>query len=297
MNAPEQSYRIKADDGQEYGPVTADVLHQWVAQARANADTLVQPEGLEEWQTLGSLPEFAADLGRPAPVNDRAVAPPEIEPEPQSSGMARTSLVLGILGFFTVGLTAVVGLVLGIVAAIRISGSQGRLKGSGVAMAGMITSGAALVFVPVLAVLLALLLPALAAAREQAQTVQCMNNLKEIGMLTLIHADDDGAFPAAGSWCNTLTNGLAEFQFLDCPKHPDGESSYAYNASLSELPVASVNPRTVMYFESSKGWNAAGGREAMIQPPRHRRGIVICYADGSVEAVSTTRLRSLRWEP
>ena len=68
-------YRIVGKDGQQYGPVTAEQLRGWIAENRANAQTLVQTDGTQEWKPLGSLPEFAADL-KPPPMS--ASAPPTI---------------------------------------------------------------------------------------------------------------------------------------------------------------------------------------------------------------------------
>src|SRR5439155_26891447 len=106
-------YRVIGADGKQYGPVTADQLRQWLAQGRANAQTKVTPEGAADWQTVGSLPEFAADL----PVPGSAPAPLSAAPPaaPKTSGMATTSLVLGILGPVSCGLTALAGLILGII--------------------------------------------------------------------------------------------------------------------------------------------------------------------------------------
>ena len=60
-------YRIIGKDGQQYGPVTAEQLRSWIAENRANAQTLVQADGAQDWKPLGSFSEFAADL-KPPPV-------------------------------------------------------------------------------------------------------------------------------------------------------------------------------------------------------------------------------------
>jgi hypothetical protein len=60
-------YKIIGADQKEYGPVTSDQIHQWIAEGRANGQTLVLAEGAQEWQPLSAWPEFAAALGtRPA---------------------------------------------------------------------------------------------------------------------------------------------------------------------------------------------------------------------------------------
>lgn len=60
-------YRIIGADQQEYGPVSSEGLRQWIADGRANSQTLVQREGETGWQPLGSLPEFAGDLSGQTP--------------------------------------------------------------------------------------------------------------------------------------------------------------------------------------------------------------------------------------
>jgi len=55
-------YRIIGADGKEYGPVSAEILRQWIAQGRANAQSRIRPEAAADWKFLSELPEFAADL-------------------------------------------------------------------------------------------------------------------------------------------------------------------------------------------------------------------------------------------
>jgi hypothetical protein len=61
-------------------------------------------------------------------------------PRPRVSGMAVASFVLALVGLFTVGLSAVVGLVLGIVALHSIRIQRGGVRGKGLAVAGIVIS-------------------------------------------------------------------------------------------------------------------------------------------------------------
>ena len=89
-------YRIIGKDGQQYGLVTAEQLRGWIAENRANAQTLVQTDGSQDWKPLGSLPEFAADL-KPPPVS--ATTPPTIAPPPSTSNpRASNKIAAGICG-------------------------------------------------------------------------------------------------------------------------------------------------------------------------------------------------------
>ena len=56
---------------------------------------------------------------------------------------AGVSLVLGCLGLFTCGVTSLVGLVVGIIALVRINKSNGQLGGRGLALAGAVAVASA----------------------------------------------------------------------------------------------------------------------------------------------------------
>jgi TM2 domain-containing membrane protein YozV len=87
-------YKIIGADGQQYGPVTPDQMRRWIAERRANAQTLVQPEGSPDWKPLGTFNEFAADL-RPPPASASAVPP--VGPSAASS-RAGNKIPAGVFG-------------------------------------------------------------------------------------------------------------------------------------------------------------------------------------------------------
>src|ERR1041385_8215198 len=111
-------YKIIGADEKEYGPVSAEILKQWVAQGRVNAQTRVFPEGGTEWKPLGEIPELAAALPvmtTPAP----AIPPATGVPMPPSSGAAAqvkapaialiVTASLGILYYLFSGVASLVG--------------------------------------------------------------------------------------------------------------------------------------------------------------------------------------------
>src|ERR1039457_5366397 len=48
-----------------YGPVTAEQVRGWIAENRANAQTLAQADGTQEWKPLAAFPALAAALRSP----------------------------------------------------------------------------------------------------------------------------------------------------------------------------------------------------------------------------------------
>jgi TM2 domain-containing membrane protein YozV len=89
-------YRIIGKDGQQYGPVAADQLRSWIAENRANAQTLTQSEGNPEWKPLSTFAEFAACL---TSAPGTAISPPTITPPPSTSNpRASNKLPAGICG-------------------------------------------------------------------------------------------------------------------------------------------------------------------------------------------------------
>ena len=208
--------------------------------------------------------------------------------------MAIASLILGILGC-----TSIVGLILGIIALVKINDSRGGLAGRGLAIAGICVSGfMVFIGIPLTAMMGGLLLPAFMKAKERAQSINCMTNLRQLGVAARTYAQSSGGrFPYATNWCDVLQPHLARQNVFYCPADESQLCSYGYNAALSGLVVSEVNPLTVLFFEIPGGWNVSGGPEQMLPGRRHGRNLNVVFADGSAQQMTVEALQNLRWDP
>jgi hypothetical protein len=286
-------FTVIGTDGKEYGPVNEEQLRLWLAQGRLNAQSKVKFEGTQQWKNMGDLPQFRTAAAPPIPP----LAPPSGS-APVISGLAIASLVLGVLGIVTLGLTGIPGLILGIIALRQINRSPGRLGGTGMAIAGMCVSGVMLLFLPIMA---AMLLPALAKAKSKAQSVQCMNHVKQLNLALIMYADDNnGTLPPADKWCDLIKpyTGNSEIVY-HCAAQPQGRCSYAFNASLGHRQTQEITApaRMVLIFSSEEGWNQSGGVQSVKAHSHSRGSPTLGFADGHTEIQGPNRSTSLQWEP
>jgi hypothetical protein len=130
----------------------------------------------------------------------------------QKNGMAITSLVLGIFVPFTCGLTAIPAIILGHIAHNRARKSPSEYGGAGMAIAGYVLGYCSILMVPVLA---GMLLPAFAKAKSRAQTIACVNNMKQITIAARLYSiEHTNVFP---STFQEMKGELGSPRVLICP--------------------------------------------------------------------------------
>jgi len=167
-------YKIIGADDKVYGPVATEVVHQWIAQGRANSQTKVLCDGATVWQALGELPEFAAALARAA-VPTLPPGPLSVHVSPRTNPLATASLMLGLVSV-TFALCCCYGFpfnLAGIICAVMALAQVGRdpqhQGGRGLAIVGLALCLAS--------ILLAVLLRVFSAALGSGDLLRQIRNL------------------------------------------------------------------------------------------------------------------------
>ena len=265
-------YTLLGNDQKEYGPVTADTVHQWIAEGRAVGRTMVKADGSADWKRLDEFAEFRDALTAPPrpPVGTSAGGGAADPGTGRRQGLAITSLVLGILGVTCFGLLAgLPALVCGIVALTRAGRRPAEYGGKGFAVAGIVMGAGSLAITAILA---GMLLPALAKAKSKAQTIQCVNNLKQLGLAARIYATDNkDVFPTNFMSMSAV---LGSTSVLVCPSDPSKTPASSWStltpANISfefltpGIPEADMDPSKVM-FQCPIHGNVCRGDGSVIQ--------------------------------
>lgn len=81
-----------------------------------------------------------------------------------------------------------------------------------------------LVVIAIIAILAGMLLPTLARAKDKGKTTYCQNNMRQLGLSTILYAqDNNGKFPARmdnNRWPTQLKPYYVDLRILQCPSDP-----------------------------------------------------------------------------
>ncbi len=128
-----------------------------------------------------------------------------------------------------------------------------------------------LVVIAIIAILAAMLLPALAMAKESGKKIACLNDMRQLGMAVRIYLDDNEdryplRFGRNMAWPSVLYEYYKEVKLLACPS--DGPKP----ATRTDLPnPIDSSPRSYMinawndYFAETYGINNFGGITTVSQ--------------------------------
>jgi len=111
-----------------------------------------------------------------------------------------------------------------------------------------------LVVIAIIAILAALLLPALARSKANARRIVCLNHLKQLALATAMYtADNDGYYPSSNAsdrWPQATRPGYSNLRLLVCPVDASVASVATNPASADAAPRSFVLNGWTDYFDS-----------------------------------------------
>ncbi|HKW88111.1 MAG TPA: DUF4190 domain-containing protein [Candidatus Acidoferrales bacterium] len=174
----------------------------------------------------------------PAPASGTVV-------QPQTSGKAVASMVLGICVFILGFLTGIPAIVFGHLAKSDIRKSGGRLQGDGMALTGLILGYLSVVFIPFILIIAAIAIPNLLRARMAANEAMTVRSLHDV-------------MTAAIDYDATYHRGFPK-DLVTLGPPPGGGASNADAAGLVEARIASG--QEYGYFFHCQGTSSRGDGE------------------------------------
>jgi prepilin-type N-terminal cleavage/methylation domain-containing protein/prepilin-type processing-associated H-X9-DG protein len=175
-----------------------------------------------------------------------------------------------------------------------------------------------LVVIAIIAILAAMLLPALSRAKQKAKRIVCVNHLKQLALATVVYVtDNENYYPSSNGpekWPQAIRSGYANLRLLACPDDPSiigapdetasadlAPRSYMINAwtdyfALLPQPVAfEIMPdsfvdqpsETILFGEKQAGTGdflmdlKTTNQVTVLEQVRHGGGADYAFADGS----------------
>lgn len=115
--------------------------------------------------------------------------------KPKASGLAIASMICGLLGFVTLGLTGIAAVITGHFALSAIKKANGALAGRGMSITGLVTGYLTILIIPI-AALAGLAMPVIMKQKKAAERTECISNLRQIGLALFEFEEEYGTFPS-----------------------------------------------------------------------------------------------------
>jgi type IV pilus assembly protein PilA len=177
----------------------------------------------QPFQAAPSLPNYGATGG--------GYASPYAESRKLRSGLATASLVLGILGMFSLGILLIgslIGLILGIRAVLKANREPYVYGGKGVAIGGIVTNSFGLISVVPFALIAAIAIPNLLMSRMLANEAGAIGHLRRLGTAEATYQSTLGRGRNFGSMEDLIASGAI-------PQNSGSKNGYQFKIKLLDL--------------------------------------------------------------
>jgi hypothetical protein len=112
----------------------------------------------------------------------------------ETSGLAIASMICGFL--FFIFPAAVLAVVFGHISNSQIRKSAGRIKGAGMALAGMILGYVGIAFIPIILIIAAIAIPNLLKSKMMANEASAAGDLRRIAVAAIAYQDQYHGYPS-----------------------------------------------------------------------------------------------------
>lgn len=149
-----------------------------------------------------------------------------------------------------------------------------------------------LVVIAIIAIVVALMFPVFALAREHADFATCQNNLKRLAVATQMYAEDnDGEMPPSPKHYFNAISKYSGNDWLYCPTFCRRIASdrrfggYGVNGYLDSIKRLAGEPKNTVMLADSRGLIIRNQTD--VSSLRHTGNANIAFADGHVKAYSS----------
>jgi prepilin-type N-terminal cleavage/methylation domain-containing protein len=172
---------------------------------------------------------------------------------------------------------------------------RGKNGGSGQRGPTAFTLIELLVVIAIIAILAAMLLPALAQAKETARKISCTNNQRQLGLSLLMYADENsGLFPVRGNprWTTALYDGYKDLRLLKCPSDVPNPRTFGGSSPADNAPRSYIINGFNDYFGTDRQTNSLP--ESALRHPSDT--VVFGEKEGSGTDNGHFFMDSYRWD-
>lgn len=208
-------------------------------------------------------------------LEDMESAPPTISAQPTTCGLAIASVICGPLGFLTAGLSGIAAIITGHMALGAIKRSGGFLKGTGMAITGLVTGYISILILPI-AILAGLAAPVILKQRQAADRVEATNNVKSLHVTLMEFDNEHGSFPS-----DELAKKESSLAGLTGPSVLKQLEAAGSVRDLDRLLAVRGKPHSNWYYFPGSSTSSDPEKPLLVTPVIGDK-IVVLRVDGSV---------------
>jgi len=199
------------------------------------------------------------EVAAPAPAQPTVPATTIPAAPAETSGKAIVSLICGLLFFFFPA--SILAIIFGHISYSQIRKSGGRLKGEGLAIAGMVLGYGGVVFIPIILIIAAIAIPNLLRARQAANESSAVASVRTVVTAEMTYAEthhDTGYTCNLSDLSELLDSQLVagqkngyNFELLGCAPGADGPANIQFRVVASPVTPSTTGVRAFCSDESA----------------------------------------------